>query len=708
MFKIAGEALVHKNITVIPSIHGRAVFALETRRRFLDQHFDCVAVELPPSLKTPVLDSIQELPDVYIMTYQEPEGDFVYVPIDPCDSIIEAVRLAERDRRCHLAFIDAEVANLSHSICAMPDEYAALRIGLPEYYQAVSKHLKPTPAHSQDAFREKLMAFRLQQLSKAHKRVLFVCGLQHVAGIERWLEFGVSEEPEDEAAPEFVVSRPASNEVLYHLLGELPYNAWLYNSVRQSITLEEYEPIFGLKNLLMSAREIYHRRYRDEIHKITPNALQQLLTYVRNLSLLQGYLTPSLYNLIVASKGVCGSAFALDVLEIARHYGKIDEQFLQSLNVDFDEDSRKTLSDFDLDEVLEATEGFDSSFGEDLKASTDEACKNQRPESGQEESFLNFNHDFGEQSEPHPWEQRPQWRPEPAAFGSVRNSDHIFEPIVFKSENRGQLNDKPIELKRRLVQPQKFYKNIKLEKRPDRLDRKKWRQAWDDRRAVSWPAEDEMIEGFADYVRKRALKMTAISMLRAEEFSASLMDGLHLKETLRNSHLNKIYVKVEPKVTGNVGAVVVIFEEDQEDGRFPWKITWYAEHDNESTLSFYATHFQNHLVGPGIAQALYGGAMFLYPPQSIPDVWLDPQLKSAGSSEERLLFGAAIHSEEKFVAYVAPKPPSKRMKEFCRRHNKKLIYLPLTSFSRATLWKMRTFHVLNGREVRSWAARYIR
>ena len=41
--------------------------------------------------------------------------------------------------------------------------------------------------------------------------------------------------------------------------------------------------------------------------------------------------------------------------------------------------------------------------------------------------------------------------------------------------------------------------------------------------------------------------------------------------------------------------------------------TWYAEHGEESTLTFYATDPLADLVGPGIARSYYGGLSLLFP-----------------------------------------------------------------------------------------------
>ena len=54
-----------------------------------------------------------------------------------------------------------------------------------------------------------------------------------------------------------------------------------------------------------------------------------------------------------------------------------------------------------------------------------------------------------------------------------------------------------------------------------------------------------------------------------------------------------------------------------------------AEHHDESTLALFATNFHVEMVGPGIGLATYGGAVFLFPPRPIPDVWSDPRLDFA-------------------------------------------------------------------------------
>ena len=114
------------------------------------------------------------------------------------------------------------------------------------------------------------------------------------------------------------------------------------------------------------------------------------------------------------------------------------------------------------------------------------------------------------------------------------------------------------------------------------------------------------------------------------------------------------------------------------------------------------------MIGPGIAQANYGGAFFLYPPRPIFDIWVDPRLHFAKTLEERLLAGAFLHSKERHVAVVSPGAPSASWRKLARRYGKKIVHLPLKRFGGQLIERLRQFHVLNGKVVRSYAADFIR
>jgi hypothetical protein len=80
----------------------------------------------------------------------------------------------------------------------------------------------------------------------------------------------------------------------------------------------------------------------------------------------------------------------------------------------------------------------------------------------------------------------------------------------------------------------------------------------------------------------------------------------------------------------------------------------------------------------------------------------------ARTLEERLLAAACLHSRERHVAVVAPRLPQPSWRRLARGLGRKLIHLPLSRFSGQTVERIRTFHVLNGKHVRSYAADFIR
>jgi len=111
--------------------------------------------------------------------------------------------------------------------------------------------------------------------------------------------------------------------------------------------------------------------------------------------------------------------------------------------------------------------------------------------------------------------------------------------------------------------------------------------------------------------------------------------------------------------------------------------------------------------GPGISRCQYGGFMLTYPPMRVFDIWKDSYFKSARSKPERLLMAAIDYCEEKNVVYVAAKPPSGWCQGMAARHGRKIIYIPIGSFSNVTLKKLRQFHVLEGHHIRKFAHNYI-
>lgn len=250
------------------------------------------------------------------------------------------------------------------------------------------------------------------------------------------------------------------------------------------------------------------------------------------------------------------------------------------------------------------------------------------------------------------------------------------------------------------------WRTIEIKPDPSMDQKKKYRFAWNPYGMCSHIPEDRKIENFNTHIRTKALRVLTEDYVKNEKFTTSVKDGIDIRETLRNWHTSSIYVKEIPPSRGKIDTVVIIFDA-LHDENYPHYATWYAEHPDESTLSFYGTDPFANMTGPGIARCYYGGLALLYPPRSIPDVFEVSEHLSLKNMASRLTYGSLLFSGEKNVAYVAAKKPDSGLKNMASKLGRHLVWLPLSSFSNETLRKLRRFHILNGKDVRSWAARFI-
>jgi hypothetical protein len=599
-----------ERITAFPVVHGSGDFAQEVRRLLLDRNFDCLAVPLPRSFQEPVEAAVLELPQVHIVAQPGPSGESAsYVPVEPCQPIIAAMRVALQE---HIprACIDLEVPEYEPYSELVPDPYALKRVK-PERCAAAMLPFVGAPREgSQRQGRIRRMAFELHRLELEYASILFLPAVQDWP----WIRDAYRERaayPENRGTWQRPRAWAVAPEKLYFVLGELPFVTYLYEKYRRQLRSDEHLSVDGVKELLLEARARWNETREPEMRWVTPHLLRAGLQYVRNLTLLDGRLTPDLYTLALAAKQVAGDSFAIQVVETAKHY---------------------------------------------------------------------------------PY-QKP---PKPMQEARV-------------GDGAGSLGDGgQIELVSRLPGPPRVWRHLALKPAPDPSRRRQWIQLWNPFKQCSWPPEDERIESFNTHVREQARALLAEDLARSERFTSSLKDGLDIRETLRNWHSRELYVKEVPPSRGRVEVVVFLFEDPVDEARYSWRSTWYAEHVEESTLCFFATPFHTNLVGPGIGLSRYGGLFLLYPPRPLPDIWEDPRLDFARTAPDRLVAGALLHSQERNVVLVSPRPPRRGWKLLARRLRRHILTIPLRRFSGQEIERLRHFHVLNGREIRSFASRFIR
>jgi hypothetical protein len=266
---------------------------------------------------------------------------------------------------------------------------------------------------------------------------------------------------------------------------------------------------------------------------------------------------------------------------------------------------------------------------------------------------------------------------------------------------------KRILLRRRLPRKKARLRPVGLRGRKKEAFPGEWELDSDRRWSIcSYPPEDLVIEDYGEFLRKKGKSILSQERARTEPFTTSLLDGIDLRETIRNWHEQKIYVQSFQKISGEVGAVVLIFDEDR-DNRYPFTMTWLGEHQNESDMAFYATDPREHLVGPGIGRAEYGGFLMSLPPLRMIDVWTDPDYNFADNKPERLLLAGLDYSLEKLVVYVAARPPRSIFRAIAGRLGRKIVYIPIGQLSPVALKKIRVLHVLDSHDRRETAREYI-
>ncbi len=307
----------YQNIHFLPIIHNRLEFAQEVYRRFQDLHPQAVAVELPNTLREAVLAAVDRLPRLSVVLYREKSGRTVYLPIEPVDGIIEALRSA-RAEGCPVFLVDRDMEGYPEAEDPVPDPYAITRIGYRAYALAYWREGKTTASSGEDRLREQTMAFHLLELNQKYERVMMVCGMAHWKGIYK----GLQEKP---ALPLGRIKRAGvtvghlKESSSREILEEPPFLQKRYEEERSRSegALLGLDRLWLYRELLQLAAEAYERNHREKVETRQIDLIQR---YARNLALLQGRLTPDFYQLLLASRGMVNDNYAYEVWELGTSY----------------------------------------------------------------------------------------------------------------------------------------------------------------------------------------------------------------------------------------------------------------------------------------------------------------------------------------------------------------------------------------------------
>jgi len=604
--EIKSGGLNRGKVRYFPVVPGKLEFALELRKLLLESKPGVVAVELPGFLTFCYQRALARLPEMSVILYHDDDGDdrAIYIPVEPCDPFVEALRTAE-EIGAQVIFLEPDSAERPHLPDTYPDTYATRRIGLDPYIEAYRVY--PQIRTEEVTAHASAMAWKLQG-ADPEATVVAVVALNMLDPLLDAME--TPQAPPGRGKkyqPELLNPHP---DCLAEITIEFPYLQERYEFYRLGMSAPPYD------DKVLDRPRVQFDLMREAEGKYTLSTGEKLAhwqrrmiaRFTRNLAHITGDLVASVYDLAVAARSVVDDNYGWEVWQMANRYLAQHE-----------------VSDLD----------------------------------------------------------------------TVRlNASEIW------------INTKRLRIRRRLPRAKQLLKPTGLKPRKREKFAGEWAEQTTGEAICSYPPEDLVIEEYGRFVKQKAKAILSEERVRVEPFTTSILDGIDIRETIRNWHRHKIFVKSADRLAGEVGSLVVIFDEDRED-RYTYLTTWLGEHQNESDMAFYSTHPFDNIVGPGIGRAEYGGLLMTLPPRRLYDVWSDPDYEFAESKPERLLMAALDYSVERFVVYVAAKPPRSIFRSIAAHLNRKILYVPIGQLSPTKVKRLRVVHVLDSYARRTEAKEYI-
>ena len=651
----------------LPVVPGRMEFAAEVRQALLAHRPRRIAVELPQTLEAATLRAVSRLPEVSVILYPDSSGKgAVYVPVEITDPFMEALR-SGGEVGAAIHFVDPDLDQPPHLPQVYPDSYAVRRIGYVKYVE--SWLACPQPANHRLRRHAQGIAWRLQSLP-GRQAVWVVLSLN----LFPWVLQALGE---PQAEPLARQRRPGVQvlnlhpECLAEVLVEPPFVQAVYERCRQpsqdaGVETAEPDPPPGPQNgpfrVIASQAEDPRRALESIVERtarrvgwraapgrpVDASAEDAAVAGVGSIDRQR-----MIFRLLAESERRYGDATGESVSHwqrrllgrYARNLAFLDRQLAAGL--------------FDL--TVAARSVVDDNYAWDL------------------------------------WE---------LAGGSPHQRIHSDVMTVRISGEELYVNMRRIQLRRRLPRRKAQVRPYGLRGRRKEEAPGEWARRFDGSGICSYPPEDLVLEDYGAFLKKKGKSVLSAERSRVEVFKTSMLDGIDVRETLRNWHQGQLYVREYQRVSGEVGAVVVVFDEDPEN-RYHWRTTWLGEHAQESDMAFYSTNPYDRIVGPGIARAEYGGFLLSYPPRRMLDVWQDPEYGMAETKAETLLLAGLDYTLERFMVYVAARPPRSIFRTIASRMGRKIVYLPIGQLSPVSLKKIRVVHVLEGFDKRPLAKDYI-
>lgn len=641
-------------IACVPCLHYRVEFADAVRRAVVLYQPDAIAVELPPTLAPSLRLAIQHLPALSVLFYLDSEQQPLYLQIEPTDAIVEAVR-SGMEKQIPLHFVDIDAGYTHQHDDPVPDAYACLRLGLRAYCEKVMASLRQQPKTPEDRRREQAMAYHLQSLQRQHKRILFVGGMAHIEAITQDLK---SPQP-------MPFSRRHREDIhVFHLHPdsvreiaiETPFLIAVYELRRHALPpeppprLPKHRPRFERFELLQGGRPSDPERlYLDALYR----AARQAHGPAQPSRKCPVYLLP-LDRLFVQEALISEAAHRYQA-EIGERVSAEQRAVLRRYAARYAAIEQRLVSD--LFQLLTAA-----------RFCVDE----------------DFCYEVWDLATRYPWQEH-----------------HTAMPMVEVDQAEEIVEDARQRLLARLLkQRRQSERRLPIRPRPVRRSADEWKRYVSGETIFTYPPEDRALASCLQTLQEIALRRLAQERTLIRPFCAGMLDGVDIGETLRHPNEGQVYVRESGRVMGKIASVVLIFENDPETSRYPYKGTWLGESEDAPDRAFYATPPDEKSGGAGVHRCEYGGLLLSAPSGRLFDVWSDIDYRLARSPAEVLLLAALDYAVEPYVLYLAKRPCRSWFHKIAARMGLRILCFSLHEIGPPTRKKIRTFHLLDSIERR--------
>jgi len=655
---LAPEALA--GVRLLPVIHDRVDMASVVRAVLQELEPAGVAVELPTTLRETVLRAVRRLPKISLVI-SEPKGeDAIIWTCTPGEPFAEALRWAWlRNRPVFL--VDPDVTYQRRHTDPVPDPQALWSLGPERFLRLLVDQSDEVPRSKEDHNRESGMAHYIKdaRTQVSDGTLLALLGAAHVRAVERYLQHPTAQpfarvrrthqevrhlHPDSLTA---LFPDPPLSHAVFELLrdGEIPDEVELSQALSRKVSLVKY----GLRVITGQ---------KDEEKRERPWHVAR-------------------YAARHASRRACGGNLFADRMALQGVVWRVGSGSYEQQTQESIESWQRNLF-FDFARRYARVQGL-------LVPGLYEWVVAAR---GVGDDNLAW--EIYDAARTFPWQE------ETAELASVRVDGNELD-----------LGTRKITFRKRFFRVKQRLVGVPVRERPTTDDPDKWLEAFDMSGLCSYRPEDFVIEDYAHFLQQKAISILSIERKHSEPFVSSMLDGIDIRETLRNLVDDRVYVQELGRAPGESGSVVVIFERDLEGDRFPHCMTWLGEDDQESDMAFYSTNPAEQVVGPGITRATYGGFVMCYPPRRMVDVWHDRDYRRAREKAEVLIMAGVDYSEEKLVVHVGKDAPPELMTRYASRQGKRILHIPLGSLSPVTLKKIRVVHLLAGHDKREIAKDYV-